>query len=175
VIATLLIGLSALVAQAPPTTDAARLKTAFEQAKRCGDATVGGNYETLADLTNPAIVKAAGGRETMIKQVGESMAKMKAQGVSLDSMKAEAPETLYRSGTSVYCVVPMIVTVTAPGNKITSKGFLLGVSDDDGANWSFADGSPGEEKIRALLPGIPPDVKFPAKERPKVEPNGAGK
>jgi hypothetical protein len=170
VIATLLLGLTTLaMPQAPPVTDAALLKSAFEKATQCGDATVKGDLETLADLTHPAILKGMGGREAMIKAVRTGMGKMKDDGFQLESMKAEPPKILSHSGSSLYCIVPMTVSMKAPGNRITAKGFLLGVSGDDGATWTFLDGAKGEKPLRTILPEIPQDLKFPSPQKPKIE------
>ena len=162
--------LIAAIAQDAPASDAAKLRAARDFAEKCGKAMVEGDYEALVDLTHPALIKAAGGREAMTSALKSSMAQMKQEGFRFESMTSEPPKRLDPSAKALYCVVPTSLKVVKAGEvQITTSGFLLGISADDGKTWTFLDGSPGEETLRRVLPDIPADLAFPAKTKPKVE------
>ncbi len=156
-------------AQAAPSGEAAKIKTAHEQAQACANATVKGDFAKLADLTHPSVLKAIGGREAMIEKTSAAMDQMKQQGMSFDPPKVDAPKTLTRSGSTLFCVAPTAITIKAPTARIKMKSFLLGVSTDDGKTWKFLDGNPGEENLRKILPEIPKDMKLPEKTKPEIE------
>ncbi|MDB5349010.1 MAG: hypothetical protein JWN86_257 [Planctomycetota bacterium] len=169
-IASFLLAVACIAtAQTAPTTDAMRFQAALDLAKKCGDATVKGDFATVLDLTHPDLIKAAGGREVVLKGVNESMTKMKEQGVVMEAMKAELPKSLTRSDSGCFAIIPVTVQMTSPGAKITAKSFLVGFSSDDGKTWTFLDGTVGEKTLRKLVPSIPKELEFPPKVAPKVE------
>ena len=168
-LATLMSTLLALSPQDVPKEDAARLRAGFEQAQICAKATIDGDFAKVIDMTNPAAVKAGGGKKKMLKLVNEAMAEMKKEGFSFKEGKVEASKSLSRSGRTLYAVYPMKIVIEAKGSTYTGTGFLLGASDDDGKTWTYADSAMGEAAMRKYLPDIPENLKFPAKEAPVVQ------
>ncbi len=160
-----------LPAQAEPSPDAAKLKAAHDQAQACAEATVKGDYEKLADLTNPAAIEAMGGRASMIAKVKDGLAEMKKEGVHLVSSRATAPEAIHAVDSDLYTIVPTSLIIQTKQGKIRSRSYLLGHSSDDGKTWKFIDGSPGEPQIRKLLPNLPKVMRFPNKEKPQRVPD----
>ena len=173
--ATLALILVSFVPQDAPKTDAEKLKTALDNAKVCAQATVDGDFDKVLDMTNPVALKQGGGKEKMLKLVGEAMTQMKKQGFKVNETKVEPAKALSKSGKTLYCVLPTTTVMTIQDRKVTAKGFLLGASDDNGKTWTYLDGSSGEPAVRTLLPDIPKDLKFPAKEAPKIEKPEAAK
>ena len=155
----------------------AKLSAALKQAQECGDATVKGDYEKLVDLTHPAVVKLAGGKEKMIDLLKKSIGEMKDQGIIFESSKSSAADSYIRSGTALFCVIPTVVKLKvekksetkSEKKRLTLPSFLLGVSNDDGKTWKFLDGAQGEPGLRKLVPEIPKDLKFPEKAKPVFE------
>jgi hypothetical protein len=50
------------------------------------------------------------------------------------------------------------------------KSPMVGASYDEAKTWRFLDISPGEEKVRKMVPEIPKSLKFPADEDPQPDP-----
>ena len=121
----------------------AKLSAALKQAQECSDATLEGDYEKLADMTHPNVVKLVGGKEKMVDLLKKSMAKMKDEGIIFESCKASAADSSLRSGTSLYCIIPTVVKIKfddkSEKKRLTQQSFLLGVSTDDGKTWKFMD------------------------------------
>jgi hypothetical protein len=147
-----------------------RIATAHEQASRCAEAVITGEFETVVDLTHPKIIGMLGGREKMIATMKEGLEGLKKRGITMKESKAEKPEKLAKSGDSLYCVVPTTNVIEVPQGTLTSKAFLVGLSSDEGKTWTFIDGAPGAEKIRELFPDIPAELKLPEREKPTLEP-----
>lgn len=167
ILAPAILALSGLLAQ--DAADAAKLKAAQDAANKCAEATVKGDFAMLASLTHPAVVKAAGGREEMIKKITAAMEEMKGKGFKFDETKVEPATKLVKSGSSLYCVLPTTNKMSFQAKTITLKTFLLGVSTDDGKTWTFLDGNGGEAGLRKIVPEIPKDLAFPARQDPKIE------
>jgi hypothetical protein len=69
-----------------------------------------------------------------------------------------------------FAIVPTTIKLEAEKLLITSEGFLLAVSEDRGATWSYVDGSVlTPDVLKKLFPNAPAALKLPEKKQPKVE------
>ena len=139
-------------------------------AEKEADALVHGDYDTVAIFTYPRIVELSGGRPGLVKLLSSGFADMKTKGISLASTVIGEPGPLVRSGAKLYSVVPAIVVIKAPGTKITQPSYLLAISSDSGATWTFIDGAGiNPATISQVIPDLPSDLKLPAHVAPTKE------
>jgi hypothetical protein len=136
------------------------------QAERTAKAVRDGDYETLVKMTYPGVVAAMGGREQMIAKTSKAMTEMKDQGFRILTYTVEAPSSFVTEGRTTFTVVPTAIEMTAPGGKLVVKSYLIGVSADDGAHWTFVDGSGKAEVRKKLLPHMPAALKLPEPQQP---------
>jgi hypothetical protein len=47
------------------------------------------------------------------------------------------------------------------------KSYLIGVSADDGAHWTFIDGSGKAEERKKIVPDLPAALKLPRPQQPQ--------
>lgn len=139
---------------------------ALEQARACATATASGDVPTIIRYTHPTVIEALGGREKMEAILRKGLDQMKAGGVAMEDARVDPPSALQEQGNSLYSVLPLSVTVRLPQGRFRTHSFLLGVSTDQGAHWTFVDGAPGAEKIRQLLPDLPKDLPLPERRAP---------
>ncbi|HWE39689.1 MAG TPA: hypothetical protein VG406_24280 [Isosphaeraceae bacterium] len=148
-------------------------KNCEEQAKETGKALLKGDYEKLLDRTYPKLIELAGGREAMLKALRESLKKIEDEGFAFKSVDVDEPSRFGKAGDDRIAVVPMTVVMTQTKPEkgtITTKGYLLGISGDDGKTWTFIDGAKLDSKsVKLFLPKFPDDFKLPEKPRPKFE------
>jgi hypothetical protein len=175
VLASMLLALVAFVPQDAPKDDAAQRKSALEQAQLWAKSLVAGDFAKIIDLTNPAVVKDAGGKDNMLKQAAGTVEQMKKQGIVIKEVSVEPPQSISRLKKTLYCIVPKTTVTTFQDFKVTAKNFLLGTSTDEGKTWTFMLGDLGEPGVRKFLPDLPNDMKFPAKVADKVEKTEAEK
>ncbi len=160
------------LAQAPggpdpaPKADA-RLDTALEQARACAAATVAGDAATLLRFTHPKVVAGVGGPEKFVEIMTRGFANMKDQGLALEGAEVDRAAALLESRDGLYCVLPMRIVLRLPQGRFRSGSFLVGVSGDQGASWTFVDGAPGAASIRKLLPNLPRGLKLPDRQPPE--------
>jgi hypothetical protein len=115
------------------------------------------DYRRMADLTHSAVVNGLGGRARFIQHLDEFAAEMKGGGFGVADMVLSEPSELVESRGSVYAVVPFDAHLTGPGGTTGVKpSYLIGVSADGGAGWTFVDGE-GLRGDRATLLSVLPD------------------
>lgn len=165
-LATFLLGL-AVAAQSPADKDAKKAAAVQRQAEQSGKAVVDGDYETLVKLTHPALVKEIGGRETMIATTKAAMEDLKEKGFRIVAYSVDPPDSFVAAGKTLYTVVPTRIEMSAPGGKLIARSYLIGVSGDEGANWTFVDGSGKAELTKKILPDLPGTLKLPEPQQPK--------
>jgi hypothetical protein len=145
------------------------LEAMHKGAKRCIDATVKGDFATLADLTHPGVLERVGGRERMIELIEKGMKEMKAQGMTFTKGTTEPPEPLTKADDGLYGVIPTTIVLDTKEAVITLKSFLIGFSKDNGKTWVYIDGANGPDAVRQVFPEIPQSLTLPDKQKPKVE------
>jgi hypothetical protein len=160
-----------LIAALSVATHAAGEKDAIKRGadENC-HALVEGNYERVITLTYPKIVEMMGGKDAAVSVVKEQMKGMKDQGVTIVPSDAEMPGEIVSNAGKMFAVVSLRMVLRGPKMKISQKSFLIAVSSDQGKSWTFIDGSGLNDEIKAqVIPELPPALKLPAKEQPKVE------
>ena len=143
------------------------------QAKVAADAFMAADYNKFVDLVYPKIVKLAGGREALIALVTGSMRDMEAQGLKVISYEPGEPEPAIRIDQALYAIVPATMRAQAKVGVVRLESFMIGVSSDDGENWTFVGGAGAtdEEQLRAVMPEVLGKLKIPEKKKPILERN----
>lgn len=135
------------------------------QAKNCVQAQFDEEAEKWIDCIHPKILESQpGGKEKMLKDLKEMYA-MTSGKLPYDSMNFDSPKEVKTFGKYKAAVVPYQVQSKDFDDKPnTTKGFLLGVSEDDGKTWKFANSSPQSiNELDKTVPGVK------SMEMPKVE------
>jgi hypothetical protein len=119
------------------------------------DATLRDDYSTVLDHTYPKFLEAHGGKDSVLKVIKEGVKKMKEQGMELVIINASIgePGNETRIGSMLYSIVSEIVVVKVNGKKYSTAASLIGISSDNGNNWTFIDSGSLEETKR-ILPDI---------------------
>jgi hypothetical protein len=164
-LATMLIPLAA-ADKSPDASPEAIRKTA----QACADALLKGDYPTFVQYTHPKIVAMVGGSDKMVEMIKSGMEAMKAQGMSIDTYKIEAPTGTIASGDDLTAIVPTLLQMSNKSQKITQKSYLLAISSDNGKHWTFVDGAGlNDETLKTVIPNPPKELKLPAKTEPVIE------
>jgi hypothetical protein len=142
--------------------------TVRPQAEAIAKAVLDRDHATLVDYTHPRVVEGMGGRERMIERVRGMEKEMDAAGFRMVGHEVgDVGEPVVDGGTA-YVVVKTTLRLAGPGTRGVSESYLLGVSDDGGKTWKFADGaglSNPEHRARAF-PNLPAGLRLPEKKPP---------
>jgi len=127
-----------------------------------------GDVAKFVDHAHPEWVKKEGGREKMIATLKAVADDLKAKGFAFQALKVEEPKEVLADGTKRFAVVPYIVQLKGMGGMVTQEAFVIGISGDQGKNWTFFSGDPA--KIKTLLPRLLPEaLKLPESRQPVFE------
>jgi hypothetical protein len=161
---------SAIVCRPALADDAAKLAAAKAQANESVQALAKGDFDRMADLTHPEVVRMLGGKEKMVAVLQESTKKFKEQGYDILACTVTDATELVSGEGELFTVVPYTLKTKVPGGKLTQATYLLGVSSDYGKTWRFIDGAKLlQPKVRKLIPNLPTTLKLPKREPPQVE------
>lgn len=159
------VGFGALQAAEPSKAEVKKM------AEGLAAATLAGEFEKVIDATHPKVVKTLGGRAKAIEKIGGMLAELKEQGVAFKSYAVGEAGDFQTEGENTFTVLPTSAELTSPAGLIRTKSFLLGVSPDGGATWTFIDGAGLKDKddeSRVLLPKLPEKLVLPEKTRPEI-------
>jgi len=158
----------------PPAPASNRTATAdsypnlMARAQELMDAVAQKNYAKIVDLTYPKVIEVGGGREKLLAATTNEVKSMEAEGVVIISSTAAPPSQILHDAGGIFAVVPVTTKVKAQGGTFQTEGSLIGVSNDDGANWTFVDATGKDQtELKMVLPNldklnIPPE-KAPVK------------
>jgi hypothetical protein len=150
--------------------DEASLKKVLKEgAEEVNNALVKGDFETIVDYTHPELVKHLGGREKAITAMGAAMKDLMANGISLTSFTVGEPSDTVAGDSQLFAVVPFELRLKSPDGRILLKGYLIGISSDQGRSWKYLDGRGDTKLIKKCLPNLPEKLKLPEKQAPVVE------
>jgi len=133
-------------------------------------ATLKGDYETLANYTQPKVITLMGGREKMIAVVKNGMAAMKNQGVTFKEASVGTPGKVVNTGTALYAVVPQRIVMQTNQGSISTSTSLLACSMNKGKTWYFTDaGNMTDAQLKQLFPGVLGKLVIPKRTTPVMQ------
>ena len=115
------------------TNDSQHVENAQKQADIMVKAFKNEDYSTFLDLTHPKVVELTGGKEKMIKILSEGFG----HGIEVISVEIQSPSGLIRKDNSLQCSFKQKQIMKIGDQKIYTIGSLIGISYDQGKNWSF--------------------------------------
>ncbi|AMR33779.1 hypothetical protein A0256_21240 [Mucilaginibacter sp. PAMC 26640] len=138
------------------------------QANLMAQATFKGDYKTTIAFTYPALITLSGGKEQLQRLITDRMAKLKYQGITGFSGGIASPGKFYTAGNEIHCLVPEDIYIRTAAGRYKSRSYLLGISADNGQNWTFIDvGNMPPEVLHRLLPNFNKDLIIPPSAKPE--------
>jgi hypothetical protein len=128
------------------------------------------DFENFANYTYPKVIEMMGGKSNMIKATKEGMSQMKNDGFSIIDLNFKNPSEFLKKGNELQCTITQIIVMKTPSGKIESEYTLIGISNDNGQNWTFIDTS-GKDKETMLkyFPNLHDDITIKPKKQKLIE------
>jgi hypothetical protein len=137
------------------------------RAQEVNDAFQRRDFVRMVDLTYPKVIESAGGRDKMIAALAKGLKEMETEGVTVLSSAAGAPTQIVRVSGWIYAVVPTTLKVKAQDGVFQTESSMIGLSSDNGANWTFIDaGGKDHKQLMSFLPAPADSLKLPADKEP---------
>ena len=166
----LLVVLLALLGSAVLAADADPERAVKDQARAACDALVRGELDQFVGWTHPKPVQAMGGRERLVELLKTGQKEMAKQGIQLLSASIQSRVELAQGGDDRFAIVPYDLEMSVPEGRALVKTWLLGISPDQGKNWTFIDGGKlNAAAIKQYFPNFPGKLALPAKQQPQFE------
>lgn len=152
---------------ASPSASAETYPRLAIQAKELNDALLSKDLEKFLDLTHPKVIELGGGREKMRTTMKTQMEQTDADGVKVLSSSAGTPTQIIHDSGSIYAVLPLTLKVKAQAGTFQTESTLIGVSADNGTNWTFVDASGQDSgELKKVLPSVADKIKVPPTKQP---------
>ena len=133
-----------------------------------------GDYEKLAAYTPRQAIAGLGGKEALVTTIKQSMAGMKASGTTFQDVEVGPPGPVEKMGEWLVSIVPQKLTLNVPGGHLVSEAYLIGISEDNGKSWVFADSAAftkeNEAKLVQLFPPLVGKLHLPERKPPVFTP-----
>jgi hypothetical protein len=137
------------------------------RAQEVNDAFQRRDFGRMVDLTYPKVIEAAGGRDKMIAALAKGLKEMETEGVTVLSSTAAAPTQIVHVSGWIYAVVPTTLKVKAQDGVFQTESSMIGLSSDNGANWTFIDaGGKDHKQLKSFLPASADSLKLPDDKEP---------
>ncbi len=124
------------------------------------------DYESFSKYTYPKVIEMMGGKSNMINATKQAMNSMKNEGFIVMEIKHKHPSEFLKKGKELQCTITQVFIMKTPQGKIESQYSLIGISSDNGQNWSFIDTS-GKDKATMLkyFPNLHKDIIIKPKKQ----------
>ena len=157
----------------PAAGQAAEYPNLKKQAQVVAETFLTGDYKKFVTFVHPNVVQMTGGAEAMIEMISRGMREVETKGFRVISYAPGEPAPAVRIGQGLYAIVPTKMRMRTPHGVFASESFMIGISGDDGENWTFVGGSGAtdEAQLRAVLPEVVGKLKLPEKKQPTLERN----
>jgi hypothetical protein len=130
--------------------DPAVTSRALDQASLLAQAIKAERYDIVAALSPPSMVKALGGTTAYVNSVREALGQER-----IVSCTAGPILSVAALEDESFATVATETVLGGVGDKAVLRGYVLGVSSDNGKTWAFMNGS---DRIRAFLQSYAADV-----------------
>jgi hypothetical protein len=137
------------------------------QANQITDAFIRKDYERYAELTYVTVVQASGAKEKYAKTTEKNIKEFEATGQRYLSYRAEPATQLFQDAGNLYAVVPTVQTVKSSDGTFRVYSYMIGVSSDNGQNWTFFSvGAVGRNGIELVLGQVASKFDLPPDRKP---------
>ncbi|HEY6162675.1 MAG TPA: hypothetical protein VI112_15710, partial [Bacteroidia bacterium] len=138
--------------------------TMLSQANAYSKALVTKDYNTVMNYTFPKTIEKLGGRDSAIQKMKRDVEKVEMKGTTVASITLGKPMTIYKAGTELHCLVPMLSVLQFPTYKWFVNSCFLAISKDGGKTWYFIDTTSvkwGPKILSEVIPSRNPGMLLP--------------
>ena len=128
------------------------------------------DYDNFANFTYPKVIEMIGDKSTMVKATRQAMTRMENEGFSFLDLNFKEASTFVKNEGELQCTLTQVMLMQTPQGKVRSESTLVGISNDNGAKWTFIDAS-GKDKAVMLkyFPNLHRDLVFKPKTQQLVD------
>ena len=150
-----------------PSSDSVAISNCETQGNIMANLLFEKKYDAFIKYTYAPLLKMAGGAANMTNAVKKSMDELETQGYSFTNISIDKPAKLVHVNKMLQCVVMQHIEMKVPGGRVTTNASLIGISSDNGNNWTFIDTHGADLKtLQKSIPALSSQLSLPEKEKP---------
>jgi hypothetical protein len=124
--------------------------------------------------TLPSVVTLLGGeekaKEVLTKGLKSMVSTLEIMGYKIKSYTAGEPEKTRTEGDTTFVLIPTTMIAEGDEGKVTEQSHVLAIwKAGADARWYLLRLGIPEDRVRQIVPELPKDFTWPAKQRPVVE------
>ncbi len=142
-------------------------KIVREQANKMGQAFISNDYKTFATYNNPKMLKLMGGESKLVQALTKSITDLKQKGMTIKSITFDDASKIIKSGKELQCTITQHTEVNISSGRVISTSTLIGLSTDNGKNWTFLDTlNKNMIAIKKIIPNLNSAIIIPPPRPP---------
>ncbi|HXG85591.1 MAG TPA: hypothetical protein VNI84_16325 [Pyrinomonadaceae bacterium] len=131
-----------------------------KQADEMAKAITTNDFDKFADFMYPKVIEMVGGREKFITGLKAAMEQVKSSGIESSDYVVENPTQKINFEKHIFSILPTETTIKTRNETINMVGGLIGISQDNGKNWTFIR-IQSKEVLKRLFPKVADKLKIP--------------
>jgi len=153
-------------------TDSLAMNRAQQQGNVMAKLLLAKDYKAFAKYTYQPVIDISGGEDKMVALIQQSIDQLQNQGYSFTNFTIEKPLQLIHFNNTLQCTITEIIEMKVPSGQLTSKASLIGISGDNGQNWTFIDTHGSDlPSLQKQVPGLSDGLQIPEQQQPVLEKN----
>ena len=157
----------------PAPTKEQALENLKSQADQMVAAFAKNDFDAMANLTLPNLVKSAGGKEKYIDLVKQAVKSMADIGMTITSAEhTNLPTEWTESHGEYFALILTLIRMNGPdGSRMKMNSGLIAVSNDRGRTWRFVDANSKKDitVLKKFMPNFPDNFKLPKITFPTID------
>jgi hypothetical protein len=124
-------------------------------------------YNEFTRFTYPPVVKKFGGEQNMVTTLKKELDKLETQGYTFTNATIEKPLKMIHFNKMLQCSLTENLEIKIPGGNLRATSTLIGISTDNGKNWTFIDTHGSDlASLQKIVPDLSNDLDIPKKTEP---------
>lgn len=142
--------------------------------KAAGSEAMAGKTDIMISHAHPALIGLVGGDEKaktiLPKMMRADFEMLEQMGFKMTAFEVGEPEDIRTEGDRTFVLVPTKLVAEGDKGKFTAHSHTLAIwKSGDGAKWHLLRLGLPEARVRQMIPELPADFTWPAKQPPKFE------
>ncbi len=127
------------------------------------------DHKKMIEKTYPRLIELVGGEAAMLKLLENQFKQFKEEGITFTTIEVGEPTAPIKAGEELHCLISQKLVLDTKDQVITTYGYLLGISRDEGKRWYFLDCAQlNNEIVKQIVPNFNDELTIPERTAPLI-------
>lgn len=125
------------------------------------------DYEGFVEYTYQPLIDLVGGKEKVIQIIEQAVDKIAIDGFYITNCSVEKPKNIIRHKNDLQCTIIQNLEMKTSTGRLVSTSTLIGISNDNGENWTFIETSGKNLKtLQSTFKDLSDNLVIPIETKP---------